>query len=533
MHKLTTPRILLINFFVVSLGLLVWNIPFSSLLSNYYLNRGVAESLVNGMGSQGSIEYFLRAAAVDPGNYDAQYWLGTVYYQEQEYEKAAKHFKAYLDITPLNADIFFYLGESNFNLGQYDSATAAYSDAIRLDPRNISFLEVITERYKMMNRDVEYFNSLYQLASLTPDTTQRSKYSSDMAEILEKTQQQIPIQTGSPLGFGRQTSVASSMDGTLFLLSRSLNYPNLIIVSSSADKGKTWTVIRLLDVIYEGSDADGALTVDAKGVVHLFYGIIGGKSLYTNSDSNFDTQLLVSEDGDSRQIGADSSGRIHLVWNGGESSIFHAEVYLEKIIGMETVATGTFPSLAIDGEKPIVTYNLDVTFPNQRGGVFISEKINGQWSTGEKISREDVWAGASVAGVFNGHIYVLYIEDADIHPILVLARRDGTNHWEISEADETYIPYIPQGLPFGGRTAPGIKVTDTHVYLLWRSGLEASPIILKSIDIMDQNTDDIQILGELGDEPFSASPSFVMDFSHPESVGVLWKQNGQPVVQFR
>lgn len=104
--------------------------------------------------------------------------------------------------------------------------------------------------------------------------------------------------------------------------------------------------------------------------------------------------------------------------------------------------------------------------------------------------------------------------------------RDGRNHWEISEADETYIPYIPQGLPFGGRTAPlNLKVTDTHIYLLWRSGLETSPIILKSIGVMDENIDDIQVLGELGDEPFSASPSFVMDFSHSEFVGVLWKQS--------
>ena len=533
MRKPTTPRILLINFFVVFLGLVVWKIPFSSLLSEYYLNQGLAESLVNGMDSQSAIEYFLRAAAVDPGNYGAHYWLGTLYYEEQEYEKAAKHFRAYLDITPLNANIFFYLGESNFNLGQHDAAAAAYSDALRLDPRNISFLEVITERYKAMGRDFEYFDSLYRLALLTPDATQRSKYSSELADILERSQQQIPIQTGSPLGFGRQTSVAANMDGTLFLLARSFNYPNLIVVSSSEDKGKTWTVIKLLDVIYEGRDADGTLTVDSKGVVHLFYGVIGRESLYTNSTSNFDTRLLVSENGNSRQMAVDSIGTAHLVWNGGESNIFHAEISLGKLMGIETVATGVFPSLAIDGENLIVTYNSDVTFPDQSGGVFISEKLNGQWSTGEKISRESVWAGASVAGVLNGHIYVLYIEDADIHPILVFARRDGRNHWEISEADETYIPYIPQGLPFGGRTAPGIKVTDTHIYLLWRSGLETSPIILKSIGVMDENIDDIQVLGELGDEPFSASPSFVMDFSHSESVGVLWKQNGQPVVQFR
>lgn len=77
----------------------------------------------------------------------------------------------------------------------------------------------------------------------------------------------------------------------------------------------------------------------------------------------------------------DLIGTAHLVWNGGESNIFHAEISLGKLMGIETVATGVFPSLAIDGENLIVTYNSDVTFPDQSGGVFISEKLkmgNGQ-----------------------------------------------------------------------------------------------------------------------------------------------------------
>jgi hypothetical protein len=534
MRKITLPRILLLNLLVALIGLLAWRIPFSSLLSKYYFNQALADILVNGPVSPVTTDYLSQALTLDPNNYVAHYWLGTIYYQGKEYANAAEQFDAYLKISPLNAGAYYYLGESYFELGQFDPASQAYLEAMRLDPRNATYLETTLERYKTMGKDFEYFQSLYRLASLTSDAGERLKYSLEMAKVLERSPQLIPIRAGAPLGFGRQTSAASNVDGKLFLLACSDNYPNLIILSASDDEGKTWTVIKALYVISDKNAPEGTLMIDQGGTIHLFYGASKGQSIYVNSGSNFDAPVFIPQVGDSRQLGVDSDGVVHLVWADGESTIFHSEINSSGLLGeVETVATGAFPSLAIDGKNLIVTYNLGVNFPNQRGGVFVSEKVNGKWLEGLRISKEGVWAGASVAGASNGYLHVMYIENSKPLPVWVYARRDTQDHWSFISVDDTYIPYLPKDMAFGGRTSPGIKITDKQVYFLWRSGVETSPIILKTFDIATGKSDDPQILGRLDDAIFTASPSFVVSQFQTDSIRVLWTQSGKPIIYSR
>ncbi|MBI5964102.1 MAG: hypothetical protein HY863_11545 [Chloroflexi bacterium] len=532
MKKISLPLIVVINLVFMTIGLLAWRIPFSGLLSDFYFNRAFTEFLVNGMESSEARDYLTRAIEIDPENYGARYYLAHSFYLVEDYQNAAQEFQSYVAISPLNSSAHFQLAESYFKLGQYDLATQSYVETLRLEPLDVDYLDTSLKRFQVMGRDAEYFSTLYQLATYTADPSERIKFSNELSQLFENSSEAIDVGTGVPLGFGRQSSAGVTPDGRLYILAHSRRFPNLVVVSVSEDEGETWTVTKVLYVAYIANGADGVMALGPDGSIHLFYGDRGGPSIYTNTTSDFNQKLLVSAVGDSRQLAVDSDGHAHMVWFNEKDSIYYSEVSDSEFVGQpESVGAGLFPSLALEGVRVIVTYNVSANFPDPTGGVLISERVDGQWSKGDQISTSGVWAGASVVKSINGLVHVLYIENSVSGPLLVHAWRDALGTWKYALVDEHYIPFIPKGLAFGGRTSPAIQSVGNKIYFLWRSGSESSPIILKSFDLGTEQMGSSDILDTLEDAVFSSAPSFLTARSQTEGMNLLWAKDDAAVFE--
>lgn len=204
---------------------------------------------------------------------------------------------------------------------------------------------------------------------------------------------------------------------------------------------------------------------------------------------------------------------------------------LEFVGKPEVVGAGVFPSLALEGNRVTVTYNASVSFPDPTGGVLISERVDGQWSKGVQISTAGVWAGASVGKSINGMIHVLYIENSVSGPLLIHAWRDVLGTWEYGLVDDYYIPFLPKGLAFGGRTSPAIQSVGSKIYFLWRSGSESSPIILKSFDSETEQMGAPDVLDTLEDAVFSFAPSFLAAQPQTGRMDLLWAKDDAAVLE--
>ncbi len=518
------------NIALLFAGLLMNYRPMKGVIGDIFYNQVVSNVVNSDFLDVNNVNLLIFTTQIDPLNNEAHYLLAAHYFSEGDYLNSIKQLKAFVEIDPTSSDAFMGLGDSYWEIGELDLAIDQYKKAAQLDPANLELLQYLSKKYDETGRLLEQFNTLYAIATLSSDSQERLSASNELSKISVEISSQLALAPGIPLGFGRQSSAALGENSKLYLLSRSHVYPNMIVITTSPDYGKTWDAVRAL---YVGIDLDGALTIDSKGIVHLVYGDKNGKLIYTNSQSDFESSVVITEHADARQIAVSDDGIVHLVWVDPQSNVWHQEIKDSQILSeAELISKGRFPSLAVSKNSVFVTYNSSVVFPNSDGRVYFIEKKGSEWLPSVIISADHTWSGASALAIDrNGIPYVIYIEDSKPVPKLIIGTRNRNGKWKIMKLDDVYSPYIPNipGLPFGGRASPSVTVFGEDVYFLWRSNASESPIVIRVFNFSTEVFSSEMILGELWDAPFNNSPSFVTFQSSLDSPLVLWPEDGHPV----
>jgi tetratricopeptide (TPR) repeat protein len=80
-------------------------------------------------------EVFAGVRALQPANEVAEIALGTVAFQEGNYDTARRHYRKALEINPQSAFAYTHLGETEMYARNHDAAQVHLKKAIELDPR--------------------------------------------------------------------------------------------------------------------------------------------------------------------------------------------------------------------------------------------------------------------------------------------------------------------------------------------------------------------------------------------------------------
>lgn len=85
--------------------------------------------------SAGAIEQFRAAVKADPKFPDVHFGLGYLLWTQNQFDEAAREFKAELDNVPENAQALAFLADADMQIGKSDEALPLVEKAIRIDPR--------------------------------------------------------------------------------------------------------------------------------------------------------------------------------------------------------------------------------------------------------------------------------------------------------------------------------------------------------------------------------------------------------------
>lgn len=75
---------------------------------------------------------FQKSIQLDPGNYDAHYALGSIYFQRNDYAAAEREFRTAVKIDPVNGDALNFLGRTLIELKRLPEATEMLQKATLL-----------------------------------------------------------------------------------------------------------------------------------------------------------------------------------------------------------------------------------------------------------------------------------------------------------------------------------------------------------------------------------------------------------------
>lgn len=75
---------------------------------------------------------------ISPHNTKAMYYLGTIYYNREQFDKAKKHFKQIVDLYPFDYDGLLMYAWSNLKLGMKKDATILFQKVLLNKPKDAS-----------------------------------------------------------------------------------------------------------------------------------------------------------------------------------------------------------------------------------------------------------------------------------------------------------------------------------------------------------------------------------------------------------
>ncbi len=94
------------------------------------------------MGSWAQVkEQYIKILELDPMNTKANYYYGLMFYENADYEPAARHFEKVANQYPFDGDAVLMLAWSNFQLGKTREAEVLFNEVLIIDPENESALE--------------------------------------------------------------------------------------------------------------------------------------------------------------------------------------------------------------------------------------------------------------------------------------------------------------------------------------------------------------------------------------------------------
>ncbi|HPM91387.1 MAG TPA: tetratricopeptide repeat protein [Bacteroidales bacterium] len=88
-------------------------------------------------------EQYKKIIAVDPMNTQANYWLGIIYYNREDYGAAAKNFEKIVNLYPYDYDATIMFAWTNFKMSNLREAKALFQKALLIRPGDESAMEGI------------------------------------------------------------------------------------------------------------------------------------------------------------------------------------------------------------------------------------------------------------------------------------------------------------------------------------------------------------------------------------------------------
>ena len=127
--------------------------PASAQLTEVYKIINDSSNLIENRNLAQAERYLLDALKHYPLNVDIWTQLGTVYYQQDNYEKAAQIFNHILKHQPDNAPAYNNLALSQLKLKQYEQAQTSILNALQLQPNNGEILLNAANLYAVQRKD--------------------------------------------------------------------------------------------------------------------------------------------------------------------------------------------------------------------------------------------------------------------------------------------------------------------------------------------------------------------------------------------
>ncbi len=127
--------------------------PASAQLTEVYKIINDSSNLIENRNLAQAERYLLDALKHYPLNVDIWTQLGTVYYQQDNYEKAAQIFNHILKHQPDNAPAYNNLALSQLKLKQYEHAQTSILNALQLQPNNGEILLNAANLYAVQRKD--------------------------------------------------------------------------------------------------------------------------------------------------------------------------------------------------------------------------------------------------------------------------------------------------------------------------------------------------------------------------------------------
>lgn len=115
-----------------------------------------------------AIGVYLRAAQLEPADYDTNLNLSACYYQQGKYDLARKYCQAAIDANPDRAESYSNLGVIYDAMGQWDQAIAAYKEALEYDARQPDLLINLGSTYLKLGRVDQARRTFEQAARQDP-----------------------------------------------------------------------------------------------------------------------------------------------------------------------------------------------------------------------------------------------------------------------------------------------------------------------------------------------------------------------------
>jgi tetratricopeptide (TPR) repeat protein len=109
-----------------------------------------------------SVATYQDVLKLSPQFTDAHLFLGQLYYRDQDFKKAEKHFSAVLQTETENVDAVVGLGETYLALNRLPDAIAMYEKAVGLAPSQISYRLKLANLYENSTKDYAQALSAYK-----------------------------------------------------------------------------------------------------------------------------------------------------------------------------------------------------------------------------------------------------------------------------------------------------------------------------------------------------------------------------------
>jgi len=86
-------------------------------------------------------DQYTRILSVDPMNTKANYWLGVIYYNREQFDIALKYFEKVINLYPFDYDCTIMHAWTNYKLGNLREAKVLFQKALLISPGDTSALE--------------------------------------------------------------------------------------------------------------------------------------------------------------------------------------------------------------------------------------------------------------------------------------------------------------------------------------------------------------------------------------------------------